>query len=124
MDGETKIDGLKDISAGDTIEIIVDFDANKVTFRNNNQFVGVMSPKAVKLAEGKLYFCANLSVGSEVQLINSPSAANTSTSQPQATHPKTSPNAYTPNTHAQQPATSHAPTPHPTTACPKVILYH
>ncbi len=92
MDGEQKIDLAKQpINVGDTVEIIVDFSANKITFKNNGQFVGTMAPTNVKLPEGQLHFCASLSAGTEVKFINHgsgpiPTVAPTPTHAPSPTH--------------------------------------
>jgi hypothetical protein len=51
MLGEPPIKGVKEIYAGDVIDIKVDFDANQICFLNNEQLVGTMSPTKVKLQE-------------------------------------------------------------------------
>jgi len=67
MAGEKSKDGVMPISVGDVIDIVVDFDAQRIYFYNNERLQGYL-PSSKVLREGTLYPCANLSVGSEVLL--------------------------------------------------------
>ena len=71
MYGETTIKGVIEIFAGDFVDLKVDFDHNIIYVLNNERFVGFIKPTKLTLEEGKYFFCANLSVGTEVLIDNS-----------------------------------------------------
>jgi len=61
------------IMANDIIDVLVDFNTNKVYFWNNSRFVGVISHSSVVFQENKIYPCVNLSSTTVVTLLqNSP----------------------------------------------------
>jgi hypothetical protein len=58
------------ININDVIGVKIDFDQQKILYWLNDQFQGSITSKKRKLKEGKLFPCANISVGTEVSFVN------------------------------------------------------
>jgi len=63
---------VKPIIAGDILDVVVQFDKNKICYFNNGEFQGKLTSRK-PLLPGVLYPCANLAIGSEVTLRNNDS---------------------------------------------------
>jgi len=61
---------VKEINVGDKLDIVIDFDANKVYYFNNGELQGWILCSKTTLTEGTLYPCVDLSYGSEVRVRN------------------------------------------------------
>lgn len=55
---------------GDTVDIVVDFEHHRISYYNNMKLEGTMQVTSNRLLPGTLYPCVNLSVGTEVVLVN------------------------------------------------------
>ncbi len=61
---------VKEFVVGDVIDVLIDFDSNRIYYFNNELLQGWVACNRSLLLEGKLFTCVNLSYGTQVMLYN------------------------------------------------------
>eukprot|EP01118_Nematostelium_gracile_P002828 TRINITY_DN13172_c0_g1_i1.p1 TRINITY_DN13172_c0_g1~~TRINITY_DN13172_c0_g1_i1.p1 ORF type:complete len:114 (-),score=19.04 TRINITY_DN13172_c0_g1_i1:113-454(-) len=70
MFGELSVFDVSPINAGDLIGVKVDYDANTISYFNNDIYQGTIFATKNTMKEGRVFCCCNLSIGTEVSFWN------------------------------------------------------